>query len=262
MGGGGAAGQSALALGAAALMVGQQLQGMDGGFAEGLTKMPGGGGEGWLGWFGLGGMRNYLNVSHRYVWERVVQLIFPFAANRFAYSGMAGTDFGSSEAALRLTAEPWRSADLYVPMMALMTYVILYAAGRGGSDFHPDILYDTAAFAGLLVGVEVGVARTSCYLLGMPSLAFWESAGVAGYKFVHLSVVLFFRLVFLRGGEQVSLVYWSLFTYLAVAAAVATFNFLRQPLKVTPHVSPVANYVLLAVAGLQLPLLWLLQRSL
>merc|ERR1719487_1131100 len=78
--------------------------------------------------------------------------------------------------------------DLYVPLMAYVTYVLLYGLTRGASGtFTPDLLASTATFAMVLLVLEVMVAKLGCYLSGAAVISMLDLFANCGYKYVSLA---------------------------------------------------------------------------
>ncbi len=83
--------------------------------------------------------------------------------------------------------EDINAPDLYIPVMAFVTYVLLVGISLGRKDqFHPALLGSTSSTALAIVLAEVVFMRLGCYLLNIPTV----DAGLAdvmaysGYKFV------------------------------------------------------------------------------
>ena len=113
--------------------------------------------------------------------------------------------------------------------MSFISYILLYAISRGlkTGDFHPNLFYDTAAFAVLLVGLEVLLVKAGWFILGPPSSAYQsnssnssviEQIAVAGYKFFHVCLVILSKIIL---GDLLS---WAIFFYGSAAAAVFVFK--------------------------------------
>ncbi|CBZ53981.1 Golgi coiled coil protein GCC185, related [Neospora caninum Liverpool] len=140
-------------------------------------------------------LRPYFSVSQTQVRQRLVQLLFPFLSlwRSAPAEGRAlstkDIDGESSQAAL--SALP---RDLYTPLMALVTYVLLYALTRGAAnDFRPELLGSTASVALLLLVAEVVVAKVAFYVTGA-GVSTLDLFSFCGYKYVHLALLIAFRL--------------------------------------------------------------------
>jgi protein transport protein YIF1 len=187
-------------------------------------------------WFS--GLRGYFNVSHAYVFSRLQQVLFPWFKRK---SGSSTYD-DYTATGLRTSAE---GMDLYIPLMAFLTYILAYAVAQGSlaNEFHPDLLFSTSMFAFVILLFEVGLIRVASYILGLKSLeSFWDQIALSSYKFVHLSIVVLSAFI------GIKFVYWATLIYSAAASGYLCYNNSLQK-----------NTLTLITAFMQLPIIYLLQ---
>lgn len=123
------------------------------------------------------------------------------------------------------------SPDLYIPVMALVTYILLAGVVSGTrGDFHPDNLGMTASRSLGIVFIEFCFIRLGTYLLSIGGEGtVVDLFSYSGYKFVGIIVTLVFQLFNLTGW-----VYWSVFVYVFCANAFfLVSNRSYQPLPFT-----------------------------
>jgi hypothetical protein len=107
--------------------------------------------------------------------------------------------------------EDLNSPDLYIPVMALVTYILLFAL-RAGLDarFHPEVIATRASTAVTVILLETLFVKLGCYTLGVEGNSqMVDIVSYVGYKFVACTVLLLLRI--LHFGSSV---YWTIFLYL------------------------------------------------
>eukprot|EP00922_Rhytidocystis_sp_ex-Travisia-forbesii_P012875 GHVS01019339.1.p1 GENE.GHVS01019339.1~~GHVS01019339.1.p1 ORF type:complete len:541 (+),score=131.75 GHVS01019339.1:67-1623(+) len=82
-------------------------------------------------------------------------------------------------------------AELYIPLMGLVSYVLMFGviAGTTGK-FSPEVLGSTATFAISLLAVEVAVAKLGFYLCGGGGVSAMDLVALCGYKFVNVVAII------------------------------------------------------------------------
>lgn len=114
--------------------------------------------------------------------------------------------------------------DLYLPLMALMTYILLCGVAKGALDnFHPEVLPSTASFATFVIALELGVTLLVFYLLGIQYLPILDVLSIIGLKFESLVAIIIVGLV----SRGYPVLFWGVFVYCSFCAAHATFQSLR-----------------------------------
>ncbi len=107
------------------------------------------------------------------------------------------------------------SPDMYIPTMALITYILLSTvlAGIRGS-FHPELLGSITSTAVFVVLFEIIVLKLAMYMLSINNDSqLLDLVAYSGYKFVGVIVTLFLSEVFTGGSGTNNWVGWTLFLY-------------------------------------------------
>ncbi|CAG8662241.1 3241_t:CDS:2 [Ambispora leptoticha] len=93
--------------------------------------------------------------------------------------------------------EDINSPDLYIPVMAFVTYVLLTGIVAGTEHkFHPEVLGMNATTAFLIVMLELVFIKTGCYLLNISSEThFLDLMAYSGYKFIGTIMTLMVSLI-------------------------------------------------------------------
>lgn len=117
--------------------------------------------------------------------------------------------------------EDINSPDMYIPVMALVTYILLSTllAGMRGT-FHPELLGTTATAAFAVVAGEILVLKIGCYLLNISNDSqLLDLVAYSGYKFVGIIVTTVVGEIANRGAGTGGWAGWTVFiyTYLALA---------------------------------------------
>lgn len=116
---------------------------------------------------------------------------------------------------------------MYIPVMALVTYILLSAmlAGLRG-EFQPDLLGYTATSALFIVAVEILLLKLGCYLLSITNDSqLLDLIAYSGYKFVGSIVTILVASVFSRGHGTGGWVGWTVFVYTYLANALFLVSF-------------------------------------
>ncbi|KAL8451069.1 hypothetical protein Emag_002942 [Eimeria magna] len=139
-------------------------------------------------------LRPFFSVSQGYVFLRLRQLLFPFAALLATSSSprvfTPASDISNAAAAART---PER--DMYIPLMALTTFVLLVCIQTGTQGgFYPELMGSTLSLSLLLLLFEVGACKLVFYITGACAAAALDLLCFCGYKYVHVALLLLLRL--------------------------------------------------------------------
>ena len=107
------------------------------------------------------------------------------------------------------------SPDMYIPIMALITYILLSTvlAGIRGS-FHPELLGSITSTAIFVVIFEIIVLKIAMYMLSITNESqLLDLVAYSGYKFVGVIVTLFISELVTGGSGTNNWVGWTLFLY-------------------------------------------------
>lgn len=200
-------------------------------------------------WFSFEHLRYYFDVSHDYVFKKLLLILFPFNNKNWQRSSFGSEDYTSiaahmggtqqtfgreTENACSFLTNGYKSAredvnapDMYIPSMALVTYVILVGLIMGVQKhvYNPEQLWITGSTAIIFSGLEVFFIKLGCYLLNIggsgPSML--DLIAFCGYKFVP---VVGCQLVGLLFGRRLFL--WLFFTYASLALSFFVLRSLRR----------------------------------
>lgn len=203
----------------------------------------------------LQGMKAYFTVTHAFVRNKFKFLFFPFR-----YIAAGTSDRGITDEQAR--------PDLYVPLMAYITYIIFYSLNKGVHQrFQPHILSSTATFAAVMLMLEVLAGSLGFFLVGTQNITMLDLVSYSGYKYVPLVIWLILCLV----GACDAYGYYLFFVYFSACAAISLYVVLHriQPAKTgmgqdlgMVNQSLMHRNVILALTGAQVGLFWLLTPSL
>jgi len=199
----------------------------------------------------LRGIKAYFRVTHLFVAKKFKFLCFPF---RYIIPGTSGGGITDEQA----------RPDLYVPLMAYITYIVLYGLNKGVHQrFQPHILSTTASFAAVLLILEVLAGSLGFFLVGTQNITMLDLVSYSGYKYVPLVIWLVLCLT----GACDSYGYYVFFVYFSACAAISLYVVLNriQPAKTgmaqdlgMRNNSMMHQNVIFILTGAQVGLFWLL----
>ncbi|PCH41943.1 protein transporter yif1 [Wolfiporia cocos MD-104 SS10] len=167
-------------------------------------------------------LKHHFNVSNSYVMNKLRLVLFPW---RHKWSRrVRRAENGQSE--WQPPRDDLNAPDLYIPLMALVTYILLAALYSGlHSRFHPEILGVTASKALAVVLLDFVFVKLGCYFLNIPSgnNQILDLLAYDGYKFVGVILTLLAGL--LNVGRTL---YMIVFIYAFLATAFFLLRSLRS----------------------------------
>jgi len=203
----------------------------------------------------LQGIQTYFKVTHVFVLNKFKFLFFPF---RYIAAGSSGRGITDEQA----------RPDLYVPLMAYITYILFYSLNKGVHQrFQPEILSSCATFGAVMLMLEVLAGSLGFFLVGTQNIAMLDLVSYSGYKYVPLVLWLSLCMV----GACDSYGYYLFFVYFSACAAISLFVLLNrvEPAKtgmgqdLGMRNSSVMHWnVIIALTCAQVGLFWLLTPSL
>ncbi|KAM6497252.1 protein transporter yif1 [Amanita muscaria] len=134
-------------------------------------------------------IKHHFNVSNSYVIKKLQLLLFPWLHKPWARRARR-SDAGHTE--WQPPRDDINCPDLYIPSMALVTYVLLAALHSGLNDrFHPKVLGESASRAlGVLV-LDFFFVKLGCYFLNVQgSSQMVDLIAYGGYKFIGVILTL------------------------------------------------------------------------
>ncbi|EJD02954.1 protein transporter yif1 [Fomitiporia mediterranea MF3/22] len=136
-------------------------------------------------------LKHHFNVSNSYVIRKLQLVLFPWRHKRWT---RANRPTEQGQAQWLPPRDDINSPDLYIPVMAFVTYILLAALYSGiQAKFHPEILGRVATRALVVVLVEFGFIKLGCYLLNISgSSQVTDLFAYSGYKFVGVVTTVLF----------------------------------------------------------------------
>ncbi|KAH6870621.1 YIF1-domain-containing protein [Alternaria rosae] len=161
-------------------------------------------------------LKHYFNVTNSYVLNKLRIILFPWWHRPWSRQRQHTADPSASAALLyQPPREDVNSPDMYIPTMALVTYILLstlFAGLRGA--FNPELLGKTATVAIAVTLLEILIIRTGTFLLAISSSSqLLDLVAYSGYKFVHVIVSLLITNLANWIGFSSSWVGWVIFLY-------------------------------------------------
>lgn len=125
------------------------------------------------------------------------------------------------------------SPDMYIPLMAIITYILLSTLLAGlRSAFHPELFGTMASKAIISVAVEIALLKAAMYFwLNISSQSqLLDLIAYSGYKFVSVIVTLLLSEIWNRGQGTGGPVGWAIFiyTFLAIGFFLVSSHIVSQ----------------------------------
>jgi len=202
----------------------------------------------------VGQLKYYFAVDNTYVTKKLGLLLFPFAHSdwsiRYNHDEPVQPRFELN------------AADLYIPSMAFVSYILVVGYMLGIQDrFSPDLLAATASSSLTMLVLELLVIYLTTTIMSInTTLAKCDILAFCMYKYVGMILCLMVGLFFSTSGYYPSLAYTSL--------ALALFLFRTLHLRVEPEVHGVESHgkrkiwLLFTMVGWQPLVMWWLTYSL
>ncbi|KAG9047636.1 hypothetical protein FS837_001829 [Tulasnella sp. UAMH 9824] len=175
-------------------------------------------------------MKHQFNVSNSYVLNKLRIVVFPWRHRPWSRKVRRSEASGQSEG-YQPPREDINSPDLYIPTMALVTYVLLTALVAGMNNrFHPEVLGVGLSKAFAVLIMDVAFVKLGCYTLNIQSSAqVVDLAAYGGYKFVGAVAVLLASMVLGRK------LWWCVFFYFFGAIGFFLLRSLRYVVLPDPN---------------------------
>ncbi|EPQ51618.1 hypothetical protein GLOTRDRAFT_132987 [Gloeophyllum trabeum ATCC 11539] len=141
------------------------------------------------GFIPLSALKQQFNVSNHYVMHKLRILVFPWRHGPWTRK-VRRSEQGTTE--WQPPREDVNSPDLYIPIMAMVTYVLLAAFTAGlQSRFDPRILGVSTWKAILVLFLDFLFVKLGCYFLNIQSSSpVTDIVAYGGYKFVGVIMTL------------------------------------------------------------------------
>lgn len=179
-----------------------------------------------------GALKTYFDVSNAYVLQKIAIILFPFRHRHWQRT--TAKDPASNNYVFQPPRDDVNSPDLYIPLMAAVTYVLLVGVILGlRRSFQPERLGVTATAAVIFIFVELALVKLGTYLLNFASdVSLLDMLAIIGYNFVPLIVTLLADLLLGRIGK------YSAFLYSSLAMAFFMLRSLRYSFVPESSVGP------------------------
>ncbi|KAI9838865.1 MAG: hypothetical protein M1819_004072 [Sarea resinae] len=175
-------------------------------------------------------LKHYFNVSNSYVLSKLALVLFPWRHKPWSRAQRLSP--GGQEGYFLPPREDINSPDMYIPVMAFVTYILLSTllAGLRGA-FHPELLGLTATTAFAIVIFEILALKLGCYLLSISNESqLLDLVAYSGYKFVGIIVTLVVSEVLSGGRGTGGWIGWTVFGYTFLATAFFLLRSLKYVL--------------------------------
>ena len=174
----------------------------------------------------VGALKHYFNVTTPYVLRKLLLVLFPWRHKPWSRQQRPSTTGGAQDQAsysyyFLPPRDDLNSPDMYIPVMAFVTYILLSTllAGLRGA-FHPEVMGLTATTAFVVVVLEILGLKFGTYILSISNDSqLLDLVAYSGYKFVGVIVTLVVSEILNRGAGTGGWAGWTIFTYTFLANA-------------------------------------------
>ncbi|UZP37760.1 hypothetical protein NXS19_005576 [Fusarium pseudograminearum] len=172
-------------------------------------------------------LKHYFNVSNSYVVNKLFLVLFPWRHKPWSRKQAVGQN--GQDGWYLPPRDDINSPDMYIPVMALVTYILLSTLIAGlNHQFQPELLGKTATISLIVVIVEIFFLKLGCYLLSISSQSqLLDLIAYSGYKFVGIIVTVVVAEILNGGKGTGGWVGWLIFFYTYLANSL----FLMRSLK-------------------------------
>ncbi|KAI6249371.1 hypothetical protein HI914_02597 [Erysiphe necator] len=181
-------------------------------------------------YFHVSALKHYFNVSNGYVVNKIILVLFPWKHKPWSRKQSVGPN--GQEGWFLSPREDINSPDMYIPLMALVTYILLstiLSSLRNG--FEPELLGYNSTFAFFIVIMEIALLKLGCYLLSISNDSqLLDLVAYSGYKFVGTIVTLLVSRIFNHNHGTGGWVGWIIFSYTFLANALFLLRSLKYVL--------------------------------
>lgn len=135
-----------------------------------------------------GSLKKYFYVNNTFVLKKLSTLLFPFTKKNW--------DRTPSQDPPALDSN---SPDLYIPLMALSTYVLTVGIAKGSTmAFDPEMIIDTFGTSAMIQTVEVLLLKVASMVLvpWVQNISWIELFAISGYQFVGVAINMVVGLLF------------------------------------------------------------------
>ena len=155
-------------------------------------------------------LKTYFNVTNTYVLQKIMIILFPFRHKTWQRSVLRDT--AGQPCGFQPPRHDINSPDLYIPLMAAATYILLVGMILGlRNAFHPKQLGVTASGALVFIVCELVLVKLGAYLLSLNSDVFLlDMLAIIGYNFIPLIATMSVDLFLGRMAKWLTFLYCGL----------------------------------------------------
>ncbi|KAJ5612298.1 ER to Golgi transport protein Yif1 [Penicillium lagena] len=187
-------------------------------------------------------LKHYFNVSNSYVLNKLALVLFPWrhkpwSRQQARLNSSAGSPNGQIaqqqySSMFLPPRDDLNSPDMYIPVMALVTYIllsVLLAGFRG--NFHPELLGSITTTAIAVIIFEILCLKLATYILSInQDSQLLDLVAYSGYKFVGIIATLVASEILTPGQGTGGWVGWTVFAYTFLANAFFLLRSLKYVL--------------------------------
>ena len=173
----------------------------------------------------ISALKHYFNVTTIYVLRKLVLVLFPWRHKPWSRQQRPSAGGQSDQSNYSYYFLPPRedinSPDMYIPVMAVVTYILLSTllAGLRGA-FHPEVMGSTFGYALFVVFSEIFILKMGTYFLSITNESqLLDLIAYSGYKFVGVTVTLVISETMNLGQGTGGWIGWMVFFYTYFANA-------------------------------------------
>lgn len=200
----------------------------------------------------------YFMVNHRYVRKKLLLLLKPWGNPTWRRQRAVNpTAYSRGEDAYSAPKDDTNAPDLYIPLMAFATYVLLAGIILGGQGrFQPGTLAQYLSKGAGVLTLEAVVIKLGLYLINAKPTPWLDVIAYRGYKFVGVAITMASTLLH-------SKLYWPLLLYTSSVMGIFLMKSHRNivlPREAVNNPAELArrNTFLFFLCALQYPVYWVL----
>lgn len=151
-------------------------------------------------------LKYYFDVDNSYVLRKVLLILFPF------YHDVWRRKLKDAQGEVPIYFSPREdinAPDLYVPLMALVSYIVLLGVAMGiEGDFRPERLGITSSYVLVIALIELFVVKFGSFIFGIGlNVSILDITPYVIYKYVAVNIILIVGLLLGFHGTVASFLY-------------------------------------------------------
>lgn len=204
-------------------------------------------------WLPVGQLKRHFNVSHAYVKTKLRMIFFPFLGKFERMECDFGDGRDRNEVEFYPPVNDVCAPDLYIPSMAIITYITLaaFATGLQNRELNAKELGSTATFSALSVIFQACAVNAWRYIVGLVTTSFLDTLAIFGYAYAPVSVSVLLQCVLLGVDPWMFRIVNSLF---GMVYAVFLYRSLNELFRKGQNVPARALPIIYGGCAAQLPL--------